>query len=138
MNFINMLSSLLVPGSPFAVLIVWAVLLVGLLLICARRADGSPYLRLKFPLLLVQILHPDSRKCGFAWSLFIVATYAAFVLKKSDGAPAIDADKWLMCVGGSSALMGFGTIADAKHQLEMAKINAAAAPVTPATPGEGA
>jgi hypothetical protein len=74
------------------------------------------------PTILLHILYPDSRKVGFGWWLFILASAAAFFLKTPAGAPLLDASTWLICAAFASALIGGGTIADAKHDLEMAKL----------------
>jgi hypothetical protein len=76
------------------------------------------------PTILLHILYPDSRKVGFGWWLFILASAGAFFLKKANGDPKLDASTWLICAAFASALIGGGTIADAKHDLEMAKVNA--------------
>lgn len=120
--------------SPYVILAAVAVILAVLFIALARRADGSPYVRLAVPTLLLQVLYPDSRKVGFGWALFVIASLAAFLLRipvaAPNGAvassPLIDAQTWLLCVFAASALIGGGTIADAKHDLEMAKLGAAA------------
>lgn len=76
------------------------------------------------PTILLHIFYPDSRKVGFGWSLFLFATAGAFFLHKADGNPKLDASTWLICVAISSALIGGGSIADAKHELDMAKLSA--------------
>ena len=83
------------------------------------------------PTILLHILYPDSRKVGFGWWLFILSSAAAFFLHKANGDPKLDASTWLICTAFSSALIGGGSIADAKHDLEMAKISAIAAPAAP-------
>lgn len=78
------------------------------------------------PTILLHILYPDSRKVGFGWWLFILASAGTFYMHKGNGDPLLDASNWLICTAFSSALIGGGTIADAKHELEMAKAGAAA------------
>lgn len=77
------------------------------------------------PTLLLHIFYPTSRKVGFGWALFIVSTAAAFFMHKASGDPKLDASTWLICVAFSSALIGGGTLADSKLDLERAKLNAA-------------
>lgn len=84
------------------------------------------------PTILLHILYPDSRKVGFGWVLFLLASYGAFFAKHAivnaagvaQPVPLLDASNWLICVAISSGLIGGGTIADAKHELEMAKLDA--------------
>jgi hypothetical protein len=78
-----------------------------------------------FPTILLHVFYPDSRKVGFGWWLFILASAGAFFMHKPDGSPKLDASTWLICVAFASALIGGGSIADAKHELEMAKVAAA-------------
>lgn len=73
------------------------------------------------PTILLHIFYPDSRKVGFGWWLFIFSTYGAFFGKVADK-PMLDASTWLICVALSSGLIGGGTIADAKLELEQAKL----------------
>jgi hypothetical protein len=80
------------------------------------------------PTILLHILYPDSRKVGFGWWLFILSSAAAFFFKKPSGEALLDASTWLICTAFSSALIGGGSIADAKHELEMAKVSASATP----------
>jgi hypothetical protein len=80
------------------------------------------------PTILLHIFYPESRKVGFGWWLFNLASLAAFFLKGPDGKPFLDASTWLICAAFASALIGGGTIADAKHDLEMAKVQASNAP----------
>lgn len=82
------------------------------------------------PTLLLHIFYPTSRKVGFGWALFIVSTAAAFFMHKPSGDPKLDASTWLICVAFASALIGGGTIADAKLDLEKARLTAA--PAVPA------
>ena len=92
------------------------------------QEDRAPkWLAYWCPTILLHVLYPDSRKVGFGWWVFIVATYAAFVLKGADGKPMLDASTWLLVVTASTALIGGGSIADDAHDREMAKIAAAAA-----------
>lgn len=74
------------------------------------------------PTILLHIFYPDSRKVGLGWWLFILASAGAFFMHKADGAPKLDASTWLICVAFSSALIGGGTLADAKMDLEKAKL----------------
>lgn len=83
------------------------------------------------PTILLHVFYPDSRKVGFGWALFVLASYAAFFAHKADGAPKLDASTWLICVAFSSGLIGAGSIMDAKHDLEMARI-ASQPPAPPA------
>lgn len=76
------------------------------------------------PTILLHVFYPTSRKVGFGWFLFIVATYAAFFAHKTTGDAKLDASTWLICVAFSSALIGGGTLADAKMDLEKAKVDA--------------
>jgi hypothetical protein len=89
------------------------------------------------PTILLHIFYPDSRKTGFGWALFLIATYAAFV-GRVEGKPMLDASTWLLCVSIAGALIGGGTIADAAHEREMAKLELAkvqgdAPPAAPAS-----
>ncbi len=77
------------------------------------------------PTLLLHIFYPTSRKVGFGWALFIVSTWAAFFSHKANGDPKLDASNWLICTAFASALIGGGTLADSKMDLERAKIAAA-------------
>jgi len=88
------------------------------------------------PTIILHVLYPDSRKVGFAWVLFILASFAAFFGHGSDGKPLLDASTWLICTAFASGLIGAGTIIDAKHDLDMAKVAAgvAPAPAAPAAP----
>lgn len=84
------------------------------------------------PTILLHVLYPDSRKVGFGWILFIVATWATFFGRGADAKALLDAQTWLLCVSMTSLLIGGGTIMDAKHEQAMAKINGGTdAPVTP-------
>lgn len=76
------------------------------------------------PTLLLHVFYPTSRKVGFGWALFIVSTWASFFSHKASGDPKLDASTWLICVAFSSALIGGGTLADSKLDLERAKLNA--------------
>ena len=67
---------------------------------------------MKLPSLLHHIFNANSRKVGFGWWVFIVATYGAFFARLSDSKPVIDASNWLLCVGIASGLIGGGTVAD--------------------------
>jgi hypothetical protein len=89
------------------------------------------------PTLLLHIFYPDSRKTGFGWSLFLVATYAAFIGRLADK-PMLDASTWLLCVSIAGALIGGGTIADAAHEREMAKIQLAQAQADAPAPAPAA
>lgn len=77
------------------------------------------------PTILLHVLYPTSRKVGFGWWLFLVATYATFFAHKASGDPKLDASTWLICTAFSSALIGGGTLADSKLDLEKAKLQAA-------------
>lgn len=57
------------------------------------------------PNFLKILLFMDSRKVAFGLWLFIVSDWFLFV-------KLIDADKWLLCIGLSSGLIGGGTLAD--------------------------
>lgn len=76
------------------------------------------------PTILLHVFYPDSRKVGFGWWLWLVSTFAAFYLKTAAGAPALDASTWLICTSFAAALIGGGTIADARNDLEKAKLDA--------------
>lgn len=92
----------------------------------APKEDAAPWwIQSWCPTILIHVLYPDSRKVGFGWWVFIIATWAAFFLKQ-DGKPMLDASTWLLVVTASTALIGGGTIADDHHDLNMAKIAAAA------------
>lgn len=80
------------------------------------------------PTIILHVLYPDSRKVGFGWWLFILASTGAFFLHKSNGDPKLTASDWLICSAFASALIGGGSVADAKHDLEMAKLAAATPP----------
>lgn len=86
------------------------------------------------PTILLHIFYPDSRKTGFGWWLFIVASLGTFFLHKANGDPKLDASTWLLCVSIAGALIGGGTLADGKLELEAAKValEAAKAQVPPA------
>lgn len=58
------------------------------------------------PSLLHHIFNADSRKVGFGWWVFIVATY---MLAK---AHIITSEQWMECVMLSTALIGGGTLLD--------------------------
>ena len=83
------------------------------------------------PTILLHIFYPDSRKVGFGWWLFILSSFAAFFGHTAAGAPLLDASTWLICTAFTSGLIGGGTIMDAKHDLELAKIAAAPTPAEP-------
>lgn len=79
------------------------------------------------PTILLHVFYPTSRKVGFGWWLFILASYATFFAHKAGGDPKLDASTWLICTAFASALIGGGTLADSKLELEKAKLNAAPA-----------
>jgi hypothetical protein len=91
-------------------------------------ASGAPKW---IPTILLHVLYPDSRKVGFGWVLFILSSYAAFFGHASDGKPLLDAQTWLICTAFTAGLIGAGTIIDAKHDLEMAKVAAGSNVPTP-------
>lgn len=76
------------------------------------------------PTIFLHVFYPDSRKCGVGWWIFIIATYGLFVAHDSKGEPRVGAQMWIGCVAFAAGLIGGGTIADDKHDLEMAKISA--------------
>lgn len=70
----------------------------------------------KLPSLLHHIFNADSRKVGFGWWVFIVASYGTFFARIMDGVvsrPVLESSDWLMCVALASGLIGGGTVADA-------------------------
>lgn len=75
----------------------------------------------KLPSLLHHVFNADSRKVGFGWWVFIVATT---LLAK---AHLITADQWMECVMLSTALIGGGTLLDSY----IGKKYPGAAPVAP-------
>lgn len=68
---------------------------------------------MKLPSLLHHIFNANSRKVGFGWWVFIVATYGAFFARLSDSKPVLQASDWLLCVSIAAGLIGGGTVADA-------------------------
>ena len=60
---------------------------------------------MKIPKIIPILFFNDSRKVGFGLWLFIVAI--GLLMEN-----LIDADKWMLCVGLSAALIGGGTVAD--------------------------
>lgn len=60
---------------------------------------------MKLPGALKILLFNESRKVGFGLWLFIVS--CLFLVKG-----LIDGDKWMLCSGAASALIGGGTLAD--------------------------
>jgi len=60
---------------------------------------------MRWPKLLSHVFDPNSRKVGFGWWLFIVATWL-LVHKHIDGG------MWQACVLMSGALVGGGTMGD--------------------------
>ena len=68
----------------------------------------------KLPSILHHIFNSDSRKVGFGWWVFIIASWGAFFAKcGAGGKPLLEASDWLLCVAMSSGLIGGGTVADA-------------------------
>jgi hypothetical protein len=61
---------------------------------------------MKLPKIVEILAFNESRKVGFGMWLFIVA--CVFLVKGF-----IDSDKWMICAGCASALVGGGTVADA-------------------------
>lgn len=81
---------------------------------------------MKLPSLLHHILNPDSRKVGFGWWLFIVATV---LLREKH----IDANDWTFCMIAASTLIGGGTLGDSYINAKI-KGAAPAQPQPPAAP----
>ena len=58
------------------------------------------------PSIFLQIFNPDSRKVGFGWWLWIVASAALFVGTK------ISSEQWMQCSLIAGLLIGGGTLGD--------------------------
>lgn len=83
------------------------------------------------PTILLHVFYPDSRKVGFGWWLWIVASVALFVGTK------ISSDQWMTCSLIAGLLIGGGTIGDSiiKSKLGVKEVpDAAPAPVPPPAP----
>jgi len=74
------------------------------------------------PKLVMLLAFENSRKVGFGLWLFIAA--GIFLVKG-----LIDADKWILCIGLVTALIGGGTIADAWMGKKVGKNDPPAPPV---------
>lgn len=79
---------------------------------------------MKFPKIITILIFNDSRKVALGLWLLILATVLLFK-------GLIDADKWMLCVGLSVALVGGGTLGDGMLKLKTAQI---APPPPPETP----
>ena len=74
------------------------------------------------PTILLHIFNPDSRKVGFGWWLWIVASIALFVGTK------ISSEQWMQCSLVAGMLIGGGTLGDS---IIKAKLGVKDAPPAP-------